>query len=51
MRNRDEEVINDFGQEWIKLSYEHLDQNLLYENSQKYFGIFPLKKLTKNGGV
>lgn len=48
MRNRDEKVINDFGQEWTKFSYEHLDQNLLYENFQQYFGIFPLEKLTKN---
>lgn len=39
--NKDEKVINEFGEEWNKYDYSKLDKEILLENFQQYFGVFP----------
>ena len=39
--NKDEKVIEDFGEEWTKYDYTNLDKENLFENFQQYFDIFP----------
>jgi len=48
MNNQDEKVIEDFGDEWTKFSYEALDDVKLKENFDQYFGIFPWDLLPKD---
>jgi hypothetical protein len=40
MKNQDEKVIEDFGDEWTKFNHEALDNVKLKENFDQYFGIF-----------
>lgn len=39
--NKNDKVIEDFGNEWTLYDYKKLDQKKLYENFQQYFSIFP----------
>jgi len=39
--NKDEKVIEEFGEEWARYSYDNIDEEKLYENFQQYFGVFP----------
>ena len=48
MTNKDENVIKEFGDEWIKFDYSALDEQKLEENFWQYFKIFPWDKLPKD---
>ena len=48
MTNKDEKVIEEFGDEWTKFDYEALDEQKLEENFWQYFAIFPWDKLPKD---
>ena len=48
MSNIDKKVIEEFGEEWTKFDYSHIDVKKLNENFNQYFGIFPWDKLPKN---
>ena len=48
MSNYDEKVIEDFGDEWTKFSYEYLDELELKENFEQYFDVFPWDLLPKD---
>ena len=48
MTNKDENVIKEFGDEWIKFDYGALDEQKLEENFWQYFNIFPWDKLPKD---
>jgi SAM-dependent methyltransferase len=44
--NKDEKVINDFGEEWCKFEHGKIDKKKLFINFQQYFSIFPWSKLS-----
>lgn len=44
--NKDEKVIEDFGEEWTKYDYTNLDKENLFENFQQYFNIFPWDQIS-----
>lgn len=48
MANKDEDVIKEFGDEWMKFNYEALDEKKLEKNFWQYFNIFPWDKLPKD---
>ena len=48
MKNRDEKVIEDFGDEWTKFNYENLEHSKLKESFTQYFDIFPWDLLPKD---
>ncbi len=48
MSNIDKKVIEEFGEEWTKFDYSHIDVKKLNENFNQYFSIFPWNKLPKN---
>ncbi|MAJ50221.1 MAG: SAM-dependent methyltransferase [Flammeovirgaceae bacterium] len=48
MTNKDETVIEEFGDEWTKFDYGSLDEEKLEENFQQYFNIFPWDMLPKD---
>lgn len=48
MSNIDKKVIEEFGEEWTKFDYSHIDVKKLNENFNQYFSIFPWDKLPKN---
>ena len=48
MSNIDKKVIEEFGEEWTKFDYSHIDVKKLNENFNQYFNIFPWDKLPKN---
>ena len=39
--NKDDKVIEEFGEEWIDFNYSEMDKDKVYENYKQYFGIFP----------
>lgn len=46
MSNKDSKVIEEFGDEWVKFSYDQFDQEKLKENFEQYFSIFPWTVVT-----
>ncbi len=48
MSNICKKVIEEFGEEWTKFDYSHIDVKKLNENFNQYFSIFPWDKLPKN---
>lgn len=48
MTNKDENVIKEFGDEWIKFDHGALDEQKLEEIFWQYFKIFPWDKLPKD---
>ena len=48
MSNKDEKVIEEFGEEWTKFDYSGIDTEKLNENFNQYFSIFPWDVLPKN---
>lgn len=43
--NKDQKVIDEFGQEWSRFSYEQFNIDTLEKNFQQYFDIFPWRVL------
>lgn len=39
--NKDDKVIQEFGEEWIDFNYSEMDKGKVFENYEQYFGIFP----------
>ena len=48
MSNKDEKVIQEFGEEWTKFDYSSIDTEKLNENFDQYFSIFPWDILPKD---
>ena len=48
MSNKDEKVIEEFGEEWTKFDYSSIDIEKLNENFDQYFSIFPWDVLPKD---
>ena len=48
MSNKDEKVIEEFGEEWTKFDYSSIDTEKLNENFDQYFSIFPWDILPKD---
>lgn len=48
MSNHNEKVIEDFGDEWTKFSYDSFDELKLKESFNQYFSIFPWDLLPKD---
>jgi len=48
MTNKDENVIKEFGDEWVKFDYGALDEEKLKETFWQYFKIFPWDKIPKD---
>ena len=48
MSNKDEKVIEEFGEEWTKFDYSSIDTEKLKENFDQYFSIFPWDVLPKD---
>ena len=48
MSNKDEKVIEEFGEEWTKFDYSSIDTEKLKENFDQYFNIFPWDVLPKD---
>jgi len=48
MNNKDEKVIEEFGEEWTKFDYSSMDIDKLNENFDQYFSIFPWNVLPKD---
>ena len=48
MSNKDEKVIEEFGEEWTKFDYSNIDTEKLEENFDQYFSIFPWGLLSKD---
>lgn len=48
VNNSSKQVIQDFGNEWVKYNYSKINKKFLYKNFIQYFQIFPLKSLNKN---
>lgn len=46
--NKDDRVINEFGEEWKKFNFSQLNKESLIDNYQQYFSIFPWKLINKN---
>jgi len=47
MSNRDEKVIEEFGDEWTKFDHININKEKLKENFDQYFSIFPWDLLPK----
>lgn len=45
MSNINAKVVEDFGYEWSKFNYQHLNQNDLQQAFQQYFHLFPFERL------
>ena len=43
--NKDQQIIDEFGQEWSRFSYDKFDDDALEKNFQQYFSIFPWESL------
>ena len=39
--NKDERVIKEFGEEWLKYNYNKVNRDKLFKNFVQYFEIFP----------
>ena len=48
MTNKNDKVIEEFGEEWIKFDYGNIDKDSLRKNFKQYFSIFPQDILPKN---
>ncbi len=48
MKNRDDNLINDFGEEWKKFDQKNISLSINKEIFDKYFNIFPWEKINKN---
>ena len=48
MSNKNEKVIEDFGEEWTKFDYSSINTEKLKENFDQYFSIFPWDVLSKD---
>ena len=48
MSNKDEKVIEEFGEEWTKFDYSSINTEKLKENFDQYFSIFPWDVLPKD---
>ena len=48
MSNKDEKVIEEFGDEWLKFDYSSINTKKLNENFNQYFSIFPWDVLPKD---
>ena len=48
MSNKNEKVIEEFGEEWTKFDYSSINTNKLKENFDQYFSIFPWDSLSKD---
>ncbi len=48
MTNKNDKVIEEFGEEWIKFDYGNIDKDSLKKNFKQYFSIFPWDILPKN---
>ena len=48
MSNKDEKVIEEFGEEWTKFDYSNIDTEKLTESFDQYFNIFPWDILPKD---
>ena len=48
MSNKDEKVIEEFGEEWTKFDYSSINVKKLKENFDQYFSIFPWDVLPKD---
>lgn len=48
MKNKDEKIIQEFGDEWTKFDYGNIDEKKLKENFQQYFDIFPWDSLPRD---
>jgi len=48
LKNIDEKVIREFGQEWTKFNFDSESQQILEETFLDYFSIFPWNILSKN---
>ena len=48
MNNKDERVIEEFGDEWKKFNYSNLNNSKLKENFEQYFSIFPWQTISKD---
>lgn len=48
MKNQDNRVIEEFGDEWNKFDYEGIDTEQIRENFDQYFGIFPWDMLPED---
>lgn len=48
MTNKDETVIEEFGDEWTKFDHGTLNEEKLKESFQQYFNIFPWDKLSND---
>lgn len=46
--NKDEKVIEEFGDEWIKYNYVNVDKEKLFESYQQYFDVFPWGLISKD---
>ena len=47
IKNQNENVIKDFGQEWEEYNQRDLDKQELLDLFGKYFSIFPFEKVSK----
>ena len=46
--NRDSELIEDFGDEWQRYSYQDFDRSALEANFKQYFDIFPWDQISEH---
>ena len=45
--NKDDKVIQEFGEEWIDFNYSEMDKGKVFENYEQYFGIFPWELVSR----
>lgn len=45
--NKDNKVIEDFGDEWVKFNYDEVNKEKIHENFKEYFRIFPWDLISK----
>lgn len=48
MSNKDEKVIEEFGEEWTRFNHSSIDTEKFKENFDQYFSIFPWDVLPKD---
>ena len=48
IKNQNENVIKDFGQEWERYNQRSIDKKELLSLYKNYFSIFPFEKIGKN---
>ncbi len=48
IKNQNENVIKDFGQEWETYNQRSIDKKELWSLYNNYFSIFPFEKIGKN---